>query len=108
MAKWELESLKSDQDSKLDKGKILVLESEKELLKAEISRLETQLLLSKENWAEHNNSLYKDLLESQTTVAQAKSEVIRIKEENDLLKAFKDNTMHKKKRSIGSWFKRET
>lgn len=107
MANWELDNLRTSEDSKLDKGKILVLESEKDLLKAEISRLETELMLSKENWAELNNSLYKDLLESQTSVAKAKSEVIKIREENDLLKGNSEISAKKKKRNIGSWFRRE-
>jgi hypothetical protein len=106
MAKWELENLRSNEEIKLDQGKILVLESEKELLKADISRLETELMLSKENWAELNNSLYKDLLEAQAATAQAKSQLIRITEENDTLKA--PIAAHKKKRSIGSWFKKES
>ena len=108
LAENELEELRSSEDSRLDKGKILVLISEKELLSAEISRLETELMLSKENWAELNNSLYRDLLESQTAVAQAKSEVIRIREENELLKNSRlDPKNIKKKRNIGSWFRRE-
>jgi hypothetical protein len=105
MAKWELDSLRSDEGAKLDKGKILVLESEKELLVAEKSRLETELVLSKENWAELNNSLYKDLLEAQTSAAQAKSELLMFKENNLMAKnSIEEEKGHKKKRSIGSWF----
>lgn len=104
LAKWELDNLRSSEDSKLDKGKILVLESEKELLKAEISRLETELMLSKENWAELNNSLTRDLLESQTVTAQAKSELIRLREEyENIMSVAKEKSMHTKKKS---WFGR--
>lgn len=103
MTKWELDSLRSDDSAKLDKGKILVLESEKELLIAEKSRLETELVLSKENWAELNNSLYKDLLESQTSAAQAKSELLMFKENIVMSKtSIEEEKGHKKKRSIGS------
>lgn len=102
MAKWELDNLRSDEDAKLDKGKILVLESEKELLKAEISKLETELMLTKDNWSELNNALSKDLLESQTSTAQAKSELIRLREEYDsLIAASKEKANHNKKKS---WF----
>lgn len=104
MLKWELDSLREDESAKLDKGKILVLESEKELLLAEKSRLETELVLSKENWAELNNSLYKDLLESQSNAAQAKSELLMLKESISLAKSQMDEQPHKKKRSLGSWF----
>ncbi|OMJ82361.1 hypothetical protein SteCoe_16962 [Stentor coeruleus] len=104
MAKWELDNLRSDEDAKLDKGKILVLESEKELFKAEISKLETELMLTKDNWSELNNALSKDLLESQTATAQAKSELIRLREEYDSLIAIsKEKANHNKKRS---WFGR--
>ena len=105
MANWELDSLRSDESVKLDKGRILVLESEKELLLAEKSRLETELVLSKENWAELNNSLYKDLLESQTAAAQAKSELLMFKENSIMSKSsIEEERGHKKKRSLGSWF----
>ena len=104
ITKWELDSLREDESAKLDKGKILVLESEKELLLAEKSRLETELVLSKENWAELNNSLYKDLLECQTTAAQSKSELLMLKEGLSLAKSEMEDRSHQKKRSIGSWF----
>jgi hypothetical protein len=102
-----------NQRYKLNKvdSKILKLQLENETLRGEYEKMKTDLLLSKENWAQELNNLYEEIQQKEQRARTSRLETSRIAEERDIFKTFIEKKLTKKKKpsstkhsSSKSWF----
>ncbi|CAG9310626.1 unnamed protein product [Blepharisma stoltei] len=96
--KRKLKSQANNVATNSEKSKLLVVEAERDMLKAEIQRLETELMLSKEKWAEHNNNLMNDLMEAEKVAIDAKLEMVTLADSRDIYKSQLEEILKKKKK----------
>ena len=103
-----------NQRYKLNKvdSKILKLQLENETLRGEYEKMKTDLLLSKEKWAQELNNLYEEIQVNEQRARTSRLETTKIAEERDIFKSFIEKKLAKKKRpsttknssSSKSWF----
>lgn len=86
-------------------SKILKLQLENETLRGEYEKMKTDLLLSKEKWAQELNNLYEEIQQNERTARNSKLETTKLVEERDVFKTFIEKKLSKKKNSASkSWF----
>lgn len=96
-----------NQRYKLNKvdSKILKLQLENETLRGEYEKMKTDLLLSKEKWAQELNNLYEEIQQNEQRARTSRLETSKIAEERDIFKTFIEKKLSKKKHSSSkSWF----
>jgi len=82
------------------RGSNPALQSQVDTLQAELRRLQTELLLSKEMWAEENNTLRTALMDAEKTAVEATTRYAEAATDRDsLIKKYRELTRERDRRS---------
>lgn len=108
----KIEDLKTSlQDSKPKKEPVhdcILYEAKMTLLEAHNQRLETEIIVSKTNWGELNNSIVKDMNELERSLNQSRNDCkLLMEEREELLKRLNEEPIKKKSGFFGGMFKRK-
>lgn len=98
---FPFDSLTSPQFSMFSPHNIAVIESERDMLQAENSKLVTELTQVKQQWGNYNNQLREDLETEQKQLIRAMSQIQRLEVSSKQYKEELEGTAKKK-----SWWKR--
>jgi chromosome segregation ATPase len=81
---------------------VLRFQLENETLRAEVEKLRTDLILSKNHFAEEINNLSEELTQNEKFVREARNEISKLTEERNIYRAYIEKLRKNKKVRKGS------